>query len=79
MIPVIKGILDEFAQLIKKSFHLYEIHTYLNSNQRFGSAGHIHTEEEHDFLVQMGMHERDIETETEDAIVYGEILRYFKK
>ncbi len=70
-------ILSKFANLIKSSFEPYEIRQYLDSNPRLGAMGHICSEDVHDFLVENGMIEHSIETEVEDALIFGEIMKYF--
>ena len=76
-IGMARDVLDEFSGLIKKSFTQYEIKQYLNSNPRFGSFGHTVSEEEHKFLVEKGAVEHSLETEVEDALIYGEMRKYF--
>jgi len=75
-IEVAREALDEFSGLIKKSFTAYEIKQYLNSNPRFGPFGHTVSEKEHKLLVEKGAVEHSLETEVEDAFIYGEMRHY---
>jgi hypothetical protein len=75
-IEMAREVLIEFADLIKKSFDPYEINQYLKSNPRFGAFGHILSEEEHEFMVNKGFIEHSLETEIEDAFIYGEMVKY---
>lgn len=72
-----RDILEEFARLIERTFARHEIYAYLDSHPRFGAMGHIASEEEHTFMVEKGMVERTIESEVEDALLFGEIRKYF--
>jgi hypothetical protein len=77
-IIVTEKILSEFADLIKRSFALYEIRGYFDSNPRLGTLGHSVTEEVHDLFIQHGAVEHSIETETEDALILGDMMKYFQ-
>lgn len=70
-------VLTEFAEIIRKSFELYKIKEYFDSNPRFGTLGHVATEEEHDDFIAHGTVERSSETEIENALIRGEIMLYF--
>lgn len=74
----IEEILNEFANMIKSSFESNEIRKLFNSNPRLGVMGHICSEEIHKFLVEKGMVEHSIETEVEDALIFGEMTKFFK-
>jgi len=71
-----REILVEFSKMIKKSFTPIEIRKYFDSNPRFGSLGHTVSEGEHKFLVEKGAVEHSLETEVEDALIYGEMREY---
>jgi hypothetical protein len=71
-------ILIEFASMIKDTFHTYEIKSYFDSNPRLGAHGHTTTEEQHDFLIQHGAIEHSIETEVEDALIFGDMMKYLQ-
>jgi hypothetical protein len=71
-------ILTEFANLIKRSFALYEIKGYFDSSPRLGTLGHTVTEEVHDLFIQQGAVEHSIETEVEDALILGDMIKYFQ-
>lgn len=71
-----KEVLIEFSKLIRKTFEANAIRKYLNSNPRFGSLGHIFSEEQHKFWVEKGVVEHSVETEIEDAFIFGEMIKY---
>ncbi len=74
----VDDILDRFAKLIKESFDSYEIKVFLESNPRLGALGHVCSEEEHDYLIEQEAVEHSIDTELEDALIFGEMTRYFE-
>lgn len=73
----LKGILTEFAELIKDSFMPDEIREYFNSNMRLGALGHILTEEQHNVFVEKGAAKRSIDTEINDSLILGDMMKYF--
>jgi hypothetical protein len=70
-------LLVKFTALIKGAFEPYEIRKYFESNPRLGVHGHISTDEEHDFLVSKGAVEHSVDTEIEDALILGDMMKYF--
>lgn len=42
------------------------------------AMGRIALEEEHDFMMSKGVVEHSIETEIEDALIFGEMRKYFQ-
>ena len=70
-------VLAEFADLIKKAFDPHEIRQYFTSHPRLRVYGHIGTEERFDFMVSSGAIAHNIDTEIEDALIFGETLKYF--
>jgi hypothetical protein len=70
-------VLLEFADLIKKTFDPHKIRQYFDSHPRLGVHGHIGTEEQFDFMVSKGAIRHDLDTEIEDALIFGEMLKYF--
>jgi hypothetical protein len=70
-------VLLEFADLIKKAFDPHKIRQYFDSHPRLGVHGHIGTEEQFDFMVSKGAIAHNIDTEIEDALIFGEMLKYF--
>jgi hypothetical protein len=72
-----EGLLVKFVSLINQAFSPHEIRKYFDSHPRLGSLGHIASEEEHDFMVSEGAIEHSIETETEDALIFGDMMKYF--
>jgi len=71
-------ILIEFANLVNDTFEPYEIKSYFDSNPRLGAHGHTTSEEQHDFLIQQGAIEHSIETEVEDALILGDMMKYLQ-
>lgn len=73
-----EDILAEFADLIKRSFAMYEIRSYFDSNPRLGTLGHAVDEDIHDMFIRHGAVEHSIETEMEDALILGDMMKYFQ-
>jgi hypothetical protein len=72
-----EGLLVKFVFLIGQSFSPHEIRKYFDSHPRLGALGHTATEEEHDFLISKGAIEHSIDTELGDALIFGDMLKYF--
>jgi hypothetical protein len=72
-----EGLLIKFVFLISEAFSPHEIRKYFDSHPRLGVHGHICTEEDHEFLVKHGVIEHSIETEVEDALIFGDMMKYF--
>jgi hypothetical protein len=70
-------VLAEFADLIKQTFDHNKIIQYFDSHPRLGVHGHIGTEEQFTFMVSKGAIKHDLDTEIEDALIFGEMLKYF--
>ncbi len=70
--------LTRFATLIKEAFEPYEIRRYFDSNPRLGIHGHIASDEDYDFLVSRGAVEHSIDTEVRDALILGDMMKYFQ-
>ncbi len=75
---VTEDVLIEFTDLIKSSFEQHEIRGYFESNPRLGALGHALTEEAHDLFIQRGAVDHSIETEVEDALILGDMMKYFR-
>jgi len=73
----LKEILIDFAEMIMDAFNKYEIKDYFNSNIRLGALGHVATESEHELFVEKGVVEHSIETEINDSLVLGNMMKYF--
>ncbi len=71
-------LLVEFATLIKQVFHPYEIRNYFESNPRLGTMAQIASDEEYEFLVSRGIVEHSLDTELEDALIFGDMMKYFQ-
>ena len=71
-----KEVLIEFSKLIRKTFEANEIRKYLSSNPRFGPLGHVFSEKQHKSWVEKGVVEHSVETEIEDAFIFGEMIKY---
>lgn len=72
-----EGLLVKFVFLINQAFSPHEIRKYFDSHPRLGVMGHIASEEEHDFMVSEGVVEHSIDTEVEDALIFGDMMKYF--
>ena len=72
-----EGLLVKFAFLINQAFSPEEVRRYFDSDPPLGIHGHISTEEEHEFLVRHGAVEHSIETEVRDALILGDMMKYF--
>jgi len=72
-----EGLLVKFVFLINQAFSPHEIRKYFESHPRLGIHGYISTEEQHEFLVKHGAIEHSIDTEIEDALIFGDMLKYF--
>lgn len=70
-------LLFKFASLIREAFEPYEIRNYFKSNPRFGMKAHIASDEEYEFLAGRGIVEHSLDTEIDDALICGEIMKYF--
>lgn len=70
-------LLPEFAGLIIADFDPHEIRKYFESHPRLGVHGHATSEEQFDFMVQHGAIEHSIDTEVEDALIFGDMMKYF--
>ena len=73
----LKEILTDFAELISGSFNKYEIKDYFNSNIRLGALGHVATEKEHKIFIEKGVVKHSLETEINDALILGDMMKYF--
>ncbi len=72
-----EGLLVKFVFLIGQAFPPHEIRKYFDSHPRLGVHGHISTEEDHEFLVKHGAIEHSLDTEVQDALILGDIMKYF--
>ncbi len=72
-----EGLLLKFAFLINQAFEPYEIRKYFESHPRLGVHGHVGTDEQYEFMVKHGAINHSIETEVEDALIFGDMLKYF--
>jgi hypothetical protein len=71
------GQLLKFAFLISQAFPANEIRKYFESHPPLGAHGHVSTEEQHECMVNRGAIEYSIEQEVEDALRFGDMLKYF--
>jgi len=72
-----EDLLVHFVFLIEQAFLPHEIRRYLASHPRLGVHEHISTDEQFDFMVSRGAVEHTIDTEVEDALIFGDMLKYF--
>jgi len=73
----LKEVLADFAELISASFNRQEIEDYLNSGSRLGTLGHTATEETHKFFIEKGVVEHSLDTEIDDSLILGDMMKYF--
>ena len=73
----IEKLLAGFATLICGAFEPYEIYNYFESNPRLGAMAQIASAEEYEFLVSRGIVEHSLDTELEDALIFGDIMKFF--
>jgi len=78
IITELEGLVAGFATLIKGAFEPYEIYNYFESNPRLGTMAQIASDEEYEFLVGRGIVEHSLDTELEDALIFGDMMRYFE-
>ena len=71
------GVLVKFVFLISQVFHPHEIRKYFESHPRLGSHGHVCTDEQYEFMVSKGVIEHFMDTEVEDALIFGDMMNYF--
>lgn len=69
--------LPEFVNLVNDFFERYKILEYFNSEKRLGALGHVFTKEQHDFFIERGAVEHSIDTEIDDAMILGDMMKYF--
>jgi len=72
-----EGLLIKFVFLITQSFGAEEIGKYFRSNPQFSIRGHIPTDENCNLLVGLVPVEQSFDAQIEDALILGEIMRYF--
>jgi hypothetical protein len=70
-------LLPKFATMIKEAFEPHEIQKYFESHPRLGVHAHVATDEQYEFMVSHGAIEHSIDTEVEDALIFGDMLKYF--
>ena len=71
-------LLPKFATMIKDAFEPHEIRKYFESHPRLGVHGHVATDEQYEIMVSHGAIEHSIDTEVEDALIFGDMLKYFE-
>jgi hypothetical protein len=72
-----EGLLIKFVFLVSQAFPTYEIRKYFESHPRLGIQNHVSTEEEHEFWISNGAIEHSIETEVDNALIFGDMMKYF--
>ncbi len=77
VIVEVEGLLAEFAALIKGVFEPREIRDYFESHPRLGAMAQIASDEEYEFLASRGFVEHSLNTELEDALIFGDMMKYF--
>ena len=71
-----EGLLIKFVFLIRQAFSPHDIRKYFKSHPLLGLS-HVATVEEYEFLVKHGAIEHSIDTEIEDALIFGDMMKYF--
>jgi len=77
MVMEAEGLLVKFVFLISQAFHPHEIRKYFESHPRLGSHWDVCTHEQYKFMVSKGVIEHFIDTEVEDALIFGDMMSYF--
>jgi hypothetical protein len=72
-----EGLLLKFAFLINQAFDAHEIRRFFASHPRLGIHGHVSAEEQYEFMVTKGAIPHSIETEVQDALILGDMMKYF--
>ncbi|MBS1113490.1 MAG: hypothetical protein H6Q92_1253 [Nitrospirae bacterium] len=72
-----EGLLFKFVSLINQVFYPHEILKYFQSHPRLGAMGHITSEEQYEFLVSTGAIPHSLDTEIEDALIFGDMMKHF--
>jgi hypothetical protein len=72
-----EGLAVKFAFLINEAFSPLEIGKYFESHPRLGVHGHVTSEKQFEFMVRKGAIKHSIETEVEDALIFGDMMKYF--
>jgi hypothetical protein len=71
------GQLLKFAFLISQAFPANEIRKYFKSHPPLGAHGHVSIEEHYECTVNHRAIEHSMEQEVEDALRFGDMLKYF--
>ena len=71
-----EGLAVKFVFLINQAFSPHEVRKYFDSHPRLGLS-HVSTPEEYEFLIQHGAIEHSIDTEIKDALIFGDMMKYF--
>ena len=72
-----EGLLVKFVFLVSQAFSPHEILKYFQSHPRLGAMGHITSEEQYEFMVSTGAIPHSLDTEIEDALIFGDMMKYF--
>ena len=72
-----EGLLVKFVFLVNQAFSPNEILKYFQSHPRLGAMGHITSEEQYEFMVSTGAIPHSLDTEIEDALIFGDMMKYF--
>jgi hypothetical protein len=72
-----EGALIKFVFLITQSFGADEIGKYFRSNPQFGIRGRVPTDKQCDCEVSLEVEEHALDAQIEDALILGEMMRYF--
>ena len=72
-----EGLLVKFVFLINEKFPPHEIRKYFQSHPRLGAMGHVTSVEQYEYMVSTGAIPHSIEIEVEDALIFGDMAKYF--
>jgi len=71
------GWIIKFVFLVNRSFSPHDIRKYFASNPRLGIQRHVSDDKRFEFMVKRGALEHSIETEVQDALIFGDMMKYF--
>jgi len=77
LITEVKDLLGRFVVSIMEVYTPHAIRQYFESHPRLGVYGHVISDEQYEFLLEQGAIEHSLETEVEDALIFGDMLKYF--
>ena len=64
------SLIPLFTEEIKRIFTVDELNTYFATTTRVGTAAHVATDDEYEFMREAGMFDDDVITGAADAILF---------